>query len=957
MPKESPVAKLFSDDKTQYRVPVYQRRYVWDETNWKELWTDITKLLDTGNKHFTGDVVMRPDEVDSELTKYEIIDGQQRLTTFLVIFCVIRDISASRKYAYTNLKNKMKGFIELDPYDTGREESRIERIEDDDAKCKAKKEFSPYKLVLKGHDRKALQSILKGEKREALQSLFEDGGSTVLQSSDKEKQKIKLQSLILEEHETSENVNRITDAYVHFGVEITSFLNEGSSLEDLVNALTDRFHVVEIELEKDDEPQQIFGSINGTGRALDEFDLLRNDLFLRVGNRRDQEDLYKYWHGFDEDKDVKGFWETPGRTDEFLKYFLTAKLGPMDFSQKRLFHDIYKGQYHKKLRDNLDYDENQLDLVKKEFQELAKYAAAYQEMERNPFTEIGRRRLFYKDLNFIFEDLNLTSLPPFLLHVENELALNKDERKQIYKILESYVLRCQLRYGVSEDKTTTDRINGLFIEVIAGNIEKSGKAFAEYLSAERKRGRRWLGNQGVKDGLRKVGEQMDKLPSSLRRPIWNMLGYILYQIECLKQKKMPTSFKEFSSRFQCTPIVLPSKSKHAFLFSYKYNIGNLTFCKEYPRSFWFSDRQKVLLQEPNTSLILNEGIDKHSMWNVQEIKNRSADLLGCFDKIWPPAESFISRPKSQGAKPKADTQWISMIGSDDFQPTRFVTYTESVELSSIRTHNSKVLGVDFNNKQRTLEKASILLVCSATAWTELHPTIEILDEVERTRLKQPRNFKERLSIVDDILVSAQNDQVPVSLVTRCGHLLKGTIEDFDKEAIYMQIMEHPMIVFRNCLLEFTTDELYEGIVKRWGLEDLYGYIESGTNYPRLTQEIEVKSESLDRNIRPGKLLPNLKVNFNLNIVQKNGRSHFQAHNVELVTTGELHRGKVKGFRKNTGSGFLISSSYPEDIYFRKSHVLSEDINLLQEDQPVEFNIAETVDGQSSVAININLIKD
>jgi len=298
-----------------------------------------------------------------------------------------------------------------------------------------------------------------------------------------------------------------------------------------------------------------------------------------------------------------------------------------------------------------------------------------------------------------------------------------------------------------------------------------------------------------------------------------------------------------------------------------------------------------------------------------------------------------------------------MIGSNDFQPARFATYTESVELSSIKTHNNKVLGMDLNNKQRTLEKSSILFVCSATAWPEVHPAIEILDEVERYRLQHPQNFKERLSITDEILVSAQNDQVPVSLVTRSGHFLEGTLEDFDKEALYMQIREHPIVVFRNCLLEFTTEDLYEGIVKRWGPDDLYGYIESSTTSPGLPQEIEVSSEALYPNIRSGKLLPNLKVNFNLNVVQKNGRSHFRAHNVELVSTGELHRGKVKWFKKDTGSGFLISSLYPEDIYFQKSQVLSEDINLLQEGQKVEFNIAETVKGRNSVAINVNLIKE
>ena len=116
-----------------------------------------------------------------------------------------------------------------------------------------------------------------------------------------------------------------------------------SKLQSLMDALAYNFHVVQVRIEPNDDPQQIFGSINGTGRILDEFDLLRNDLFLRVENKENQEDLYdRYWCGFDEDK----FWTKEGRLDEFLRFFLTAKLGPMDFRKKRLFHDIYKGQYH-----------------------------------------------------------------------------------------------------------------------------------------------------------------------------------------------------------------------------------------------------------------------------------------------------------------------------------------------------------------------------------------------------------------------------------------------------------------------------------------------------------------------------------------------------------------------------------------------------------------------------------
>lgn len=82
-----------------YIVPRYQRSYVWKETNWSELLTDITFTMNTGSRaswsHFLGTIVLN--DVNRELksskdpgvTYYEIIDGQQRITTIYIIFAAI----------------------------------------------------------------------------------------------------------------------------------------------------------------------------------------------------------------------------------------------------------------------------------------------------------------------------------------------------------------------------------------------------------------------------------------------------------------------------------------------------------------------------------------------------------------------------------------------------------------------------------------------------------------------------------------------------------------------------------------------------------------------------------------------------------------------------------------------------------------------------------------------------
>ncbi len=860
------VADLF-EGKKQYRTPHYQRSYVWGETNWKALWEDVKKIqrqLEFGTEdkeHFTGTIVTRPDEIESALDKYEIIDGQQRLATFQVIFCVIRDIAAlpeydkSPEYADSGLESKIKGIIELPEYDIKKEESRIARISRQ-AKSNAEDDFSPYSLVLKGRDKDAFESLVKNEEQ--------DPDSI------------------------------ITDAYVYFNNEISAYLKrEGlSKLQSLMDALAYNFHVVQVKIEPNDDPQQIFGSINGTGRILDEFDLLRNDLFLRVDNKENQENWYeRYWCGFDENK----FWTEDGRLDEFLRFFLTAKLGPMDFRKKRLFHDVYKGQYHAKLQTLLKIeDENDPKFVKTEFEELAKYAKTYQEME-DPTTDIGRRRQFYKDLNLIFEDLDLKNLPPFMLYVKNELELNDDERDRVYKILESYTLRCQLRHGISEDKTTYIKIDNLFAEMVADKIKEPRivEAFAEYLSDTNQAGRSWLGNQAILHSFRRVGDQMKSLSRSLRRPIWDMLRYIFYRMECLKREKASVTtgrirlnFKDFF--FQYTLIKPLHRSRDP---KTAYSIGNITFCVDHLSAYLsFTDRKDILLGKPNSNLILNEEIEEYSEWEDPQIRERENKLLTCLYEIWPPAEDFLqeefvdqvpmSKIKTANKNviqsktgSKAEPRWIAMIQLDEYQPIKLVTYAGSQEFSEVKTVGGKVIGVGHDG-DRTLQKPNILFACSAAAWPEIEPYIEILDYVKTKKLQPTQNQSEYLDIKNYLLESIQQAQVQVIPVTRYGHVLEGTIEDFDEDAIYMQIREHTVIVYRNGIYEFAIKELHQGVVTYFNRNRGFGFIKSFEHENIYVHITDVPNRNISE------LQRDEKVTFDLNHTTRG--EGLSAVNVELV---------------------------------------------------------------------------
>lgn len=75
-----------------YRIPRFQRDYSWSEEEWEDLWTDIQSTLPVDGEpaHYMGYLVLQT--VDNRV--YEVIDGQQRLTTVsLIVLAAMRLLS------------------------------------------------------------------------------------------------------------------------------------------------------------------------------------------------------------------------------------------------------------------------------------------------------------------------------------------------------------------------------------------------------------------------------------------------------------------------------------------------------------------------------------------------------------------------------------------------------------------------------------------------------------------------------------------------------------------------------------------------------------------------------------------------------------------------------------------------------------------------------------------------
>jgi uncharacterized protein with ParB-like and HNH nuclease domain len=113
---EQTLAAFLSTPQEQLRVPLYQRPYSWTTEEVDQLWEDITTPIDA--EHFMGSIVLN-DEIQ---LRPQLIDGQQRLTTLMILLALIRDAYHQRG---SYLAGRPHSLLTADPYTEGDERYKL----------------------------------------------------------------------------------------------------------------------------------------------------------------------------------------------------------------------------------------------------------------------------------------------------------------------------------------------------------------------------------------------------------------------------------------------------------------------------------------------------------------------------------------------------------------------------------------------------------------------------------------------------------------------------------------------------------------------------------------------------------------------------------------------------------------------------------------------------------------
>lgn len=230
------IRDVMTKNKRQFRIPVYQRNYDWKYENCEKLFKDIIEASRNDKIHFIGTIVYLNFCNSSALDDCLIIDGQQRITTLVLLIKALRDKAIEQKN---------------------------DTVKNDSEECLFNTNCSEI-------NRLKLKPIKK----------------------DNTQLKLLLDDRIAEINKNS-NIYKNYETFVKL---INNELDNGNQLSDIWKGLLN-LELVEITLEKDkDNAQLIFESINSTGVDLTPSDLIRNYLLMDLRDSDEQENLYeKYW--------------------------------------------------------------------------------------------------------------------------------------------------------------------------------------------------------------------------------------------------------------------------------------------------------------------------------------------------------------------------------------------------------------------------------------------------------------------------------------------------------------------------------------------------------------------------------------------------------------------------------------------------------------------------------------
>ena len=561
--RETTLKGLIQGEK-QFRVPLYQRQYTWTRHQHGTLWSDVMdqyEILTDGNEyattHFLGSVVLAEihTAASEDVRLFRVIDGQQRLTTLLLALCAIRDHAAA--VDVTEFERYTRRFL-VNPDEAPHSDRR-------------------HRLVPTDADRIPFHTFV-------------------------------------DDPAIANREGPVGAAYKFFFDRVagTDRRGEPIDLDRLTKTITNRLTLVDITTGPQDNTHRIFESLNATGVSLTQADLLRNYVFMVLGDRAD----YVYE-------------ETWRPMERYLGLDRLEGLARLDLQRRgqEVTHDkVYFAQ-----RSRLDKVAHDLDAIENEVKDLALRARHYKRLldptlETEPDPVVRRHLVFLRRWG-------ATTSYPLLMHVydaHHRGDCTVEQLRRIVAYVESFIVRRHLA------AVPTNFLNKLFISAIDRLPDDLpiDEAVLQTLSAPRSY---WASDEKLRSAIHTNpfyltgrGHQrkliLERLEESFEHPEPVNLEAAKLTIEHILPQTLSQEWREALIEAGEIPEQVRDELGHT--------LGNLTLTawNEVLSNHPFERKQQIFGE---SNLALNADLLKTQAWGRTEIIKRADKLADQAIRIWP----------------------------------------------------------------------------------------------------------------------------------------------------------------------------------------------------------------------------------------------------------------------------------------------------------------------------------
>ena len=548
----------------QYVIPVYQRDYVWEaDKQVKRLLEDFSKLLGNEDEHFIGIVINYKVYLGrGHAEQFFVIDGQQRLTTlFLLIYSIYQRA----------IKEKDDYFVDL--------------LEDCLFVNPKRGRDSGYKLVPLMNKTNVFTKILDNE------SISEE-----------------------------EKCNTVYQAYEYTKDYVEKDLCD-YNIEDLVNAL-ERLILVDIPLDKEDNAQQIFESINALGSPLSASDLIRNFVLMKCPDSDKKEFYNSQWLIF-ENK-----FEDEDELEDFFRFFIETKKESF-VNTKNVYNDFREWF----IKENEKQSVNELTTL------LSQYADHYNYVYHSDLKMFEKKGLWRTIVDF--RNIKSAMPTPFVLEITKLFKENKisvEQYKDILEIVNAFIVR---RAIVGLD---TSGISKYFCTLLKNVLILCDENYSNIVDATR---------YCIVDMNKEKGSRCptdDEVRSVLMtQDVYQYPDALHYFFDKYENEGQDVDTYHPTLRCQIEHIMPQEGSKWIkgldidlqTYDSYKNRLGNLTLTTKHdnPRMSNNLFEYKTTILKGTAQYLLNVDVYAEETWEIKQIENRTSILISEFVRLYPYSQS------------------------------------------------------------------------------------------------------------------------------------------------------------------------------------------------------------------------------------------------------------------------------------------------------------------------------